>query len=255
MTAIGTAVVTGANRGLGRAFVEELVERGADRVYAAARSLADCAELVQRFGARVQPVRLDLADPASIDAAVAAVDGVDLLVSNAGISMIGPFFDHPEADLRHMFEVNLWGPQRLLRGLLPQLRASRGGILQVLSMAALLPALSAEGYSASKAAAMMAAHGNRHALRDDGIAVTLCYPGFVDTAMGDAFAVPKAPPRLVAARALDEWLAGETSSFPDVFAAMTRDALRTQMDRVLSEPGRLLEAMVGDFLQRPDAGC
>ena len=249
---IETALVTGANRGL--AFVEELVDRGTDRVFAAARNVADCVPLVQRFGATIQPIPLDLADPASIDAAVALTADIDLLVSNAGISLIGPFFDHAEADLRAMFEVNFWGPQRLVRGLVPQLRKNGGGILHVLSMASLLPALSAEGYSASKAAAMMAGHGMRHALRADGISVTLCYPGFIETDLGRAFDVPRAPARLIAARALDDWQSGKTSSFSDLFSGMTRDALCQQMDRVLTDPGKLLEEMVGIFVNDPDAG-
>ena len=254
MRLIDTALVTGANRGLGLAFVEELVDRGARRVWAAARNVADCAPLVERFGDTVCPVTLDLADPASIEAAAAAVFGVDLIVSNAGVSMIAPFLDQAEADQRRMFEINVWGPQRLIRALLPQLREGRGGVLYVLSMASLLPALSAEGYSASKAAAMMMGHGMRHALMGDGVGVTLSYPGFIDTDLGRNFDVPRAPPRLVAARAIDDWQAGLTSSFPDVFSRMTRDALCERMDRVLTEPGKLLEEMVVDFMGRSDAG-
>lgn len=249
-----TVLVTGASRGIGRAFVTELALRGAARVYAAARNPDDCADLVARHGDTVVPVPLDLASAASIDALAMLVPDTDLLVSNAGRSIIKPLLEQDEADIRDMFEVNLFGPLRLVRALLPALRERRGGILYVLSMAALLPALQAEAYSASKAGAAMLAHGIRTATRDSGIQVALVYPGFVDTDLGKAFAVPRATPQQVAARSLDGLARGETSIFPDVFAQMTRDALLQRMPAILAEPNAVLLELVGAFLARPDAG-
>ena len=249
-----SVLVTGANRGLGRSFVELAIERGAARVIASARRPETCDDLKARFGGRVETVKLDVADPASIDACVAQIDALDLLISNAGVSCIGPFLEQEEGDIRTMFETNLFGPLRLTRKLLPLMENGPGGILYVLSMAALMPALGAEAYSASKAGAAMLAHGVRSAVRDRGIGVTLSYPGFIDTDLGKAFDVPRATPAQVAARSLDGWERGETSVFPDLFAEMTRDALLERMPALLSEPKAVLEALVGEFLAHPRAG-
>jgi NAD(P)-dependent dehydrogenase (short-subunit alcohol dehydrogenase family) len=249
-----TVLVTGANRGIGLSFVEALMDRGLGRVYAGLRTPENFAALKARFGDAVELVPIDLASPASIDRAIGEARGVDMLIANAGRTLIGPFFDQPEAEIRDVFEVNMFGPLRLMRGLLPELRARRGGIICILSMGALMPALQAEAYSASKAGMMMLAHGVRTATKVDDVRVSLVYPGFVDTPMSKSFQVKKANPRQVADRALDGWLAGATSIFPDVFAEMTRDALLERMPEYLSEPNDLLTGMVSDYLARADAG-
>lgn len=248
------ALVTGANGGIGSAFVEAIADRGAARIYAAVRRPDSCASLRERFGSRLTVIALDLADSNSIDAAIAAVRDVDLLVSNAGQTLLSPLTKTDPAAIRALFEVNLFGPHRLAAGLLPGLRARSGGIITVLSMAALLPVGGAEAYSASKAAAAMLAHGIRSAARGDGVRASLVYPGFVDTPMSESFTAPKASPRQIADRALDGWLAGETAIFPDQFAAMTRDALIGEMPRILQDPGEVLGEMVRAFIAHPQAG-
>ena len=249
-----TVLVTGANGGIGSRFVEALSDRGATKIYAAVRRPDSCDALRARFGGRISVLPLDLADAASIDAAIVLAKDIDLLISNAGQTLLTPLLETDMAAMRALFEVNLFGPHRLAAGLLPVLRERRGGIIAVLSMAALLPVAGAESYCASKAAAVMLAHGLRTASREDGVRVSLVYPGFVDTPMAESFAAPKASPRRVADRALDGWLAGETSIFPDQFAAMTRDALLNEMPRILNEPGDLLADIVGAFVVHPMAG-
>lgn len=99
----------------------------------------------------------------------------------------------------------------------------------------------------------MMGHGLRSATRDQ-LRVSMVYPGFVDTDMGSAFPVPKASPRQIAERALQGWMRGETSIFPDVFSQMVRETLQTQMNAVWAEPEAVLNRLVSEFSTRADAG-
>ncbi|MGY1815837.1 SDR family NAD(P)-dependent oxidoreductase [Blastococcus sp. SYSU D00820] len=248
------ALVTGANRGIGAHFVEALLARGVAVVHAGARDPAALAGLVARHGPRVAPVRLDVTRPDDVAAAVAACPEVDLLVSNAGRSHPGPVLaDAGDAALRELLEVNVLGPLSLVRGLAPQLRTRRGGVLTVLSLAALLTSRSAPLYSASKAAAMMVAQGVRAELAADGVTVTNVYPGYVDTDMTAGATVPKASPRSVAERSLDAWQAGRTSVFPDRLAELARDAVASGDPAVLDDP-QGLSTRLGAALSAERAG-
>jgi len=250
-----TLFVTGANRGIGAAFLDAAFDRGAAKVYAAARDVDSLAQASVRFGDRLLPVELDLTAPETLDAAAAACPDVDLLINNAGRTCIRPILD-PDGDdaVRNTMEINYFGPLRLTRAFAPTLTQRQGGVIFVLSMAGLLPAPVAPAYSASKAAAEMAAHGLRFEMADSGVTVSLVYPGFVDTRMSDGFELGKASPLQIAERSLDGWCAGETSIFPDVFAEMTRDALATKMDDILRDPQGVVNDLVTAFAQRPDAG-
>lgn len=239
-----TALVTGANRGLGEQFVEALLARGADRVYAGARNPGTLAPLVSRHPDRVVPVRLDVTDAGDIRETVARQD-IDLLVSNAGQACFSPVLAAADDGLfRSAFEVNFYGPLALVRALGPQLRARRGAILFVLSLAALVISRSSPIYSASKAAAMMLAMGVRSELKRDGVVVTSSFPGFIDTDMSARAEMPKAPPRLVADRSLDGWQAERTSVFPDRLAELAEDAVLTNMAAVLDDPQALMTRLV-----------
>lgn len=238
------ALVTGANRGLGEQFVEALLARGAGRVYAGARNPETLSSLVSRHPDRVVPVRLDVTDPGDVREAAARRD-VDLLVSNAGRACFSPVLAAPDERLfRSAFEVNFYGPLALVRALGPQLRARRGGVLFVLSLAALVVSRSSPIYSASKAAAMMLAMGVRSELKRDGVVVTSSFPGFIDTDMSARAEVPKAPPRLVADRSLDGWQTERTAVFPDRLAELVEDAVLTNMAAVLDDPQALMTQLV-----------
>lgn len=229
MTLAGrTVLVTGANRGLGAHFVRAALDRGAGRVYAAAREPGAVAAT-----ARVEAVQLDLAEPERIEA-LARLD-VDLLVSNAGVSCYGPALADDEGPLRRALEVNALGPLRLVRALRPS------GVVFVLSVAAVALSRSSPGYSASKAAGLMTALGVREEMPETQVTVAL--PGFVDTEMSAPLAMPKADPADVAARTLDAWLAGQNTVWPDAFAEQVRDAVGPEFLRLLDRPRDVMTAI------------
>jgi NAD(P)-dependent dehydrogenase (short-subunit alcohol dehydrogenase family) len=235
-----TVLVTGANRGIGSAFVEAVLEAGADRVYACAREPRSLEAAMHRQGARLIPVELDVTDPAHVDRACAAVRDVDLLVSNAGREGSGRVLGHDEAEARDLFEVHLWGPWRLADALAPVIRERAGGMIFVQSIAAMVLSRRGPFYSASKAAATMMAAALRESMREDGVTVTNVFPGFTDTDMMAAEDVPKASPRQTADRALAGWAAGEASVYPDRFARLIHDRMTTGIDEVLARPGRVV---------------
>lgn len=143
-----TALVTGANRGLGRALVDALLDRGAARVYAAARD-----PRTVRDDGRVIALPLDLTDLASIDRLTTEAHDVDLLVNNAGTAAFAAALDADPAAVAHELAVNYTGLYAMVRAFTPVLTAHRGALVNVLTLLSYAPAPPMPGYSASKAAA------------------------------------------------------------------------------------------------------
>lgn len=229
--------VTGALRG--RLEGRRVLVTGANRGIDAA---------MRRHGPRLVPVSLDVTDPDSVRNLLRECPGIDVLVSNAGREGSGRVLGHDEADARHLFEVHLWGPWRLADALAPGVAESAGGMVFVQSIAAL--ALSRRGpfYSASKAAATMMAAAVRESLRTSGAVVTNVFPGFTDTDMLAADDVPKASPLETAELAMSAWAAGHESVFPDRFAALVHERLRTDVDSVLDRPGATVTELYREYL-------
>src|SRR3954471_4512752 len=242
-----TALVTGANRGLGRTFVDALLARGAAKVYAAARSPESAAANRERFGDAVVPVRLDVTVAADRQAVAEACPDLDLLVSNAGLAPAGPVLDTDETVCRETFEVNVFGPLALVQGLAPGLRQRRGGVLFVNSVTGLVVSRSSPVYGASKAAARMLALALREQLAADGVGVTTSHPGFIDTDMAAAVPYPKATPEEVVERSLEAWEAGATVVFPDRLAELVERAMCERMPEVFTQPQRLMTGLVADL--------
>ena len=228
------ALVTGANRGLGAAFVEALMARGASKVYCGARDLTKLQPALDRFPGRTAAVELDVTDGGQIRAAGKRWTDVDILISNAGVTYITPLLETNLADARRVMETNYFGPLQLIYAFADTLRARGGGFIYVLSLAGLLPARGAELYSASKAAGSMLGLAAHAAL--ESVAVSLVYPGLTDTDMMRSAPVAKTPPREVADRALDGWERGELSVFPDLHAQLVREALVSEASEVLTDP-------------------
>jgi NAD(P)-dependent dehydrogenase (short-subunit alcohol dehydrogenase family) len=203
--------VTGASRGLGRALVDALLDRGAPRVYALARDTTSV-----RQDDRVIPVAFDLADPHSIAAAAARTPGVTLLINNASTAEFAGPMDADPAALRREMAINYDGTAAAIRAFVPVLEASGGGqIVNVLSLLSLASAAPMAGYSASKAAAHSLTQALRPVLAARGITVHGVYPGGIDTDMTAGIDVPKTAPAQVAAGVLDGLAAGEEDIFPD----------------------------------------
>jgi NAD(P)-dependent dehydrogenase (short-subunit alcohol dehydrogenase family) len=240
-------LVTGANRGLGLAIVQALLDRGAAKVYAGARDPSSLDAARDRLGDRLVPVRLDVTSAQDRRAVLGSCPDVDGLVSNAGLAPAGRLLDTDEALVRETFEVNVFGPLELVRALAPALTARGGGVLFINSLTGLVVSRSSPVYGASKAAQRMLAMALREQLAADGVAVTTSHAGFVDTDMAKDVPYPKASPEEVAERSLAAWEAGEAVVFPDRFAEMVEDALLTRMREVLDEPQRLMTSLVSDL--------
>jgi NAD(P)-dependent dehydrogenase (short-subunit alcohol dehydrogenase family) len=248
MDLIGRKVlITGANRGVGAALVTAALDRQAATVVAAARNPALLPSPADP--ARVVPVRLDVTDLAQVAAAAAEHPDVDLLVCNAGVTCQRPLLsDVTDAALREVMEVNFFGPLGLARAFAPALCRPGSGVIFILSVSAVALSRSAPVYSASKAACLMLALDLREELRDSGATVTVVLPGFIDTDMGAAFgSTAKATPAQIAAFALDGWLAGQPTIWPDRFAELVRDTVGAPFRALLDEPRRVMTAVRATF--------
>ncbi|MGW6316461.1 SDR family oxidoreductase [Streptomyces sp. NPDC055099] len=192
------AVVTGANRGLGRELAAQLVARGA-KVYAAARN----PETVDLPG--VTPLRLDVTDEASIREAAHAASDATLLINNAGISTGAQLIAGDLDMVRREMETNFYGPLIATRAFAPVIEANGGGaVLNILSVLSWMHPAGLGSYAASKAAAWALSDASREELAPRGIAVSALHVGYMDTDM--AATVPadgKIAPADVAAQALD----------------------------------------------------
>jgi NAD(P)-dependent dehydrogenase (short-subunit alcohol dehydrogenase family) len=209
------ALVTGANRGIGAAFVSGLLEAGAQRVYAAARDPQSLAALAQR-DVRVIPITLDITDDTSVQAAAARLGDVDLLVNNAGVLLGARLIaDTNLAAARQEMEVNYFGLLRMCRAFAPILAANGGGtLINVLSILSRMASPAGGGYSASKAAALSLTQAVRGELQAQGTRVIGVLPGYVDTAMAEGVSAAKIQPSEVVRATLDALLTDEDDVYP-----------------------------------------
>jgi NAD(P)-dependent dehydrogenase (short-subunit alcohol dehydrogenase family) len=229
--------VTGASRGIGAALVNAALDRGATTVYAAARTPQVHPD------PRVRPVRLDLTDPESIAAAAQGVESLDVLINNAGISVVDDLTD--ESAIEAHLAVNLYGPFRVTRALLPQLSSSRGTLVNVLSLAALATVPITPAYAISKAAALSMTQSWRVLLAGDGISVHAALPGPVDTDMIRGWEIPKARPADVAGAILDGVEAGQEEIFPDPMSAGIEQAWDSGVVKLLERGNAAAIAAMG----------
>jgi NAD(P)-dependent dehydrogenase (short-subunit alcohol dehydrogenase family) len=213
-----TILITGANRGLGRALVEEALRRGAKRVYAGAR------RPFSHEDGRVTPLILDVTNLALIEAAVAKVDALDMVINNAGLSLYEDFSDR--AMLERHLAINLVGPYDVIHAVLPLLTRSHGAIVNVLSLASLAPAPFNPSYSVSKAAAFSMSLAWRALLARRSVRVHVVLPGPMDTEMTRELNIPKTSPDSVARAIFDGLERGEEEIFPDPMSATMADGWR-----------------------------
>jgi NAD(P)-dependent dehydrogenase (short-subunit alcohol dehydrogenase family) len=209
------ALVTGANRGIGRALTDALLARGAKKVYAGARHPQPAREQ------RLVWLPLDVTDAEQIRAAAKAAADVEIVFNNAGVALATALTDGAVLDqARREMEVNYFGPLRLLQALAPALAKNGGGaIVNIGSAAGLTNVPFLPTYSASKAALHSLTQAARILLGAQGTSVFGVYAGPVDTDMVRALTLPKTAPRDVASAILDGIEAGQEDIFPDPFAA------------------------------------
>jgi NAD(P)-dependent dehydrogenase (short-subunit alcohol dehydrogenase family) len=192
------ALVTGGSRGLGKALVEALYERGAAKVYATARDPRTVTH------PDAVPLALELTDPASVAAAAEAAPDVTILVNNAGALLGSTLLDSPLDDVRRELEVNFFGPLHATRAFAPILERNGGGhILTIHSILSWLTIPGGDSYSAAKAALWSQTNAVRLLLRPRGINVTGLHVAYMDTDMAAGVDAPKTAPGTVATLALD----------------------------------------------------
>jgi NAD(P)-dependent dehydrogenase (short-subunit alcohol dehydrogenase family) len=201
------SLITGANRGIGRALADEAIRRGAKRVFAGSRGPIDVADN------RVTALTLDVTNASQIQRAVEVVDTLDVLINNAGVAI---YDDLSNLDVveRHL-QVNLLGMLRVTRAFVPLLKRSHGAIANNLSLAALAALPMIPAYSISKAAAFNMTQSLRALLASDGVTVHGVVLGPVDTDMNRGLEIPKASPESAAAGIFDGLARGEEEIFPD----------------------------------------
>lgn len=227
-----TVLVTGANRGLGRALVDEALNRDAGRVYAASR---------QPFAypdERVTPVIMDVTDWTQIKAAVQSVDTLDVLINNAGLSL--PDDLHSRDEFERHFDVNVYGPLMVTQASLELLTQSQGRVVNVISVGAFAAVPILPAYSASKAAAFSVTQSLRALLAARGVSVHAALPGPIDTDMIRDLPIPKTPPASVARAILDGVENEEDEIFPDVVSQMFAESWPTSPAKELERQNAAL---------------
>ncbi|MBF4566335.1 SDR family oxidoreductase [Plantibacter sp. VKM Ac-2876] len=219
------ALVTGSNRGIGRRFVVQLLERGASKVYATARR----PELVDIPG--VEVLQLDITDQASVAAAAEIATDVTLLVNNAGIATQGSMLTGDLADARREMDTHYWGNLAMVRAFAPVIGANGGGtIVNVLSALSWFAHPGSGGYAAAKAAEWNMTNAVRLELAPKGVTVQGLHLGAADTDIMAGYDGPMVDPADVARASLDGVAAGASEVVVDDWSAMVKASLAHDPD-------------------------
>jgi NAD(P)-dependent dehydrogenase (short-subunit alcohol dehydrogenase family) len=232
-------LITGANRGLGKAFAEAFLHAGAAKVYAAARDIEAIGAAVG--DPRIVPVKLDVTSAADIDAALVQCADIDILVNNAGRMRMQPLLEPGTAELaRAEMEVNYFGTFAMARAFAPVLVKNGGGCLvNMLSVASWYTYAFNPAYCASKAAALALTDGLRTELAPHGTQVVGVFAGFIDTDMAAHVTDDKVTPQEVASRTLAGIEAGSDEVFGDDVSREFRATLDRDKAGVRAEMVRL----------------
>ncbi len=210
------ALVTGANRGIGKAFVEQLLALGVRKVYAAGRKLKDLESVVALDPKRVIPVQLDITNPESVAQAATQVTDLTLLVNNAGTATAGSVLTTPVQTLRNDMEVNYFGTISATQAFAPIIEKNGGGVVvNLLSVVSFVTFPMFGGYNASKAAEWSFTQALRADLAPKKIKVVGVFPGPIDTDMAKDIPFDKTPPIHVAQEVFAGIDAGHEDIFPD----------------------------------------
>ena len=233
------ALVTGANRGIGRQFVLELLDRGASKVYATSRR----PEELTFEDSRVVPVRLDLVDPASVTAAAAIATDVTLLVNNAGISTGASLVTGDLADIHREMDTHFWGTLGVIREFAPILATNGGGaIVNVLSALSWFSTSTGGSYAAAKAAEWNMTNGVRLELASQGTFVQGVLLGAADTDITAGYDGPKIDPRDVPRASFDGLATGAIEVVVDDWTAMVKASLAGDPAAFYAQIAQLLGA-------------
>lgn len=231
------ALVTGANRGIGRAIVNAFLSHGAARVYAAVRRLDSAAPLIEHYGDRVLPVQLDLTRPETITAMAAKAADAQVVVNSAGVFMASTPLDGGASDALELgMKTNVLGLIRIAQAFAPILKQNGGGaFVQLNSVASLVCAPNFATHSACKAAAYSITQALRELLGQQGTAVLSVHPGLIASDMENAagLAGSAEPPSVVAEGIIAALEAGDFLLFPDSMAKRVGSAYQSFFESVV----------------------
>jgi len=222
-----TVLVTGATRGLGASFVSALIQRGASRIYAGARSTQSIQLMIDKLGPKVVAVELDVTDQDQVNKVASEAGDISLLINNAGVLGSKGLIEAGDIDtLAYEMDVNVYGLARMSLAFAPILASNGGGaILNILSVASLHAFAPMGSYSATKAAAMSLTQSMAYELRDQGTQVFGTYAGYIDTGMINHITGDKASPEAIADASLEGLETGTSDIDADERATAVRALL------------------------------
>ena len=229
-------LVTGANRGIGKAIVETFLEHGASKVYAGVRSLNKAEALVAEFGEKVVPIEIDYDKPASIKAAAEIADDVQVVVSNAGVLIGAGVMDK---DVIEQFQtelnINVYGLIRMAQAFAPVLKRNGGGAFVQINSIASLSSFPRATYPASKAAAYSFTQALRPIFKEQGTATLSVHPGpiLTDMAISSGFAEDSDLPSVVSEGIVTSLKEGDFHLFPDRMAKDFEKAYRQFAEEII----------------------
>jgi NAD(P)-dependent dehydrogenase (short-subunit alcohol dehydrogenase family) len=233
-------LVTGANRGIGSAFVKELLARGAATVYAGARN----AESVEVSDPRIVPVTLDVTDPERVSAVAGELSDVSLVVNNAGVITFDVPLQASVQEARRQIETNYLALIATTSAFAPVLARNGGGaIVNMLSVVSFVGAPWMSTYSASKAAAWSYTNSSRVQLAGQGTEVLGVHVGYVDTDMAASVDSDKVAPDVVARAALDALEAGQSEVLVDDFTRNIKAGLSNDQELIYPQVAENFAAM------------
>ncbi|MEP1778931.1 SDR family oxidoreductase [Reichenbachiella sp.] len=214
------ALVSGGNRGIGKAIVVELLERGASKVYAGARNPDTLTVLKEKYGDRLVPLKLDVTDTSSVAEAVKVANDVEILINNAGILSAGGLLAEDAAEnLVNDLSVNVYGLLNVTNTFIDVLRSKdSAAIVNVSSLAGLANMPVIGTYSVTKAAVHSMTQGYRAELAQTNVLVSGVYPGAIDTDMTKGMEMGKDTPENVAKAVVDGLIAGSEDIYPDAMS-------------------------------------
>lgn len=214
------ALVTGANRGIGKSIVESFISHGAKKVYLAVRNPESTKALEEQFGNQVITIQADVSDANSIKRLAEQAKDVEIVVNNAGVLYIStPLGENAEESLTKELDINVFGLLRVAKAFAKILEKNHGALVQLNSVASIKNFLEVSTYSASKAASYSLTQGLRDELGKKGVSVLSVHPGPIDTDMATQAGFSQSDsPTTVAEGIVNALQAGDFHLFPDTVA-------------------------------------
>ena len=224
------ALVSGANRGIGKAITEELLSKGIKKVYAGARKLESLTALKEKYGNRLEPLQLDVTNQESVDSAAKVASDATMLINNAGTMAHGGFnSENMLESINQNMEVNVLGVARLTQAVLPNIENKPNATIATVSSVVGLGSMPMmNGYCISKAAVHSMIQGLRGELQDTKVLVSGIYPGPIDTDMAKGFeGIELDKPENLAKNVVIALEKGDEDIFPDVMSEQVKQAYGT----------------------------